>query len=602
MDAVSTQRHIDALSLLGRAMASTADYEQALATLIRTISEILDVETAGFMMHEPERAELVLQEPAFGFADSDAVRSYRVALRDGGNAVKVFLSGEPYVSNAPAEDPRMLQRYVALFAARNIATVPLMVEDRPIGVCHAINRRNGGFTGDDVELFARIAPLLAVSVQSAGMFRDLRIQRHQLERAILLQRELTRTAFEAPGMRSMAERLADLIDRPVMVLDPDLRPLASTRWPAEVAPTPSWLEPPTLGSSPADTGPAAPTRPRIVPIAVGQHLGGHLAVLDGPGPVDEIDARAIEHAASTFAVEMLRQQTSFEVEARLKGDLLQELVSGQLGDEEAARLLGDLDSRVRGPWRVVAVAARWRSVPHRGRDRWVDEVQAPDSRLYLGLQQLCRELLGSPAVVPWRSRFLVLLPATPDDPVADADLARELQAAVRAEVEVMRPGSRVLVATSSAILSARGFGQAVGEAERALEVARVLNVLDRPLIFEHLGVYRILLGGGRQQERDDFVAEALGPLREHDRSAGSELEATLRCYVDSDYNAAEAARRLYVHTNTLGHRLGHIRRLLGGDPARGDLRLQVELALKLGDLSLLGTRAAIGERAGRTDA
>jgi DNA-binding PucR family transcriptional regulator len=172
---------------------------------------------------------------------------------------------------------------------------------------------------------------------------------------------------------------------------------------------------------------------------------------------------------------------------------------------------------------------------------------------------------------------------------------------VRADVETMRPGSRVHVAASSAITSARAFGQAVGEAERGLEVARTLNVLNRPLIFEHLGVYRILLGGG-QQERDDFVQEALGPLREHDRIAGAELEATLRCYVDSDYNAAEAARRLYVHPNTLGHRLGHIRRLLGGDPARGDLRLQVELALKLGDLSALGARASVDDRAERTDA
>ena len=56
-----------------RAMASAADYEQALATLIRTISELLDVQTAGFMLYDPERSELVLQQPAFGIDDPERI-------------------------------------------------------------------------------------------------------------------------------------------------------------------------------------------------------------------------------------------------------------------------------------------------------------------------------------------------------------------------------------------------------------------------------------------------------------------------------------------------------------------------------------------------
>ena len=43
------ERRVLALVRVGRAMSSTADYEQALATLIQTISELLDAESAGFM-------------------------------------------------------------------------------------------------------------------------------------------------------------------------------------------------------------------------------------------------------------------------------------------------------------------------------------------------------------------------------------------------------------------------------------------------------------------------------------------------------------------------------------------------------------------------
>ena len=59
----------------------------------------------------------------------------------------------------------------------------------------------------------------------------------------------------------------------------------------------------------------------------------------------------------------------------------------------------------------------------------------------------------------------------------------------------------------------------------------------------------------------------------------------------ADYNVGEAASRMYVHANTLKYRLKRVRALLGGDPSRGDLRLQVELALKMLDLPRLTASA-----------
>jgi PucR family transcriptional regulator, purine catabolism regulatory protein len=130
-----------------------------------------------------------------------------------------------------------------------------------------------------------------------------------------------------------------------------------------------------------------------------------------------------------------------------------------------------------------------------------------------------------------------------------------------------------------------------------VEVARRLDIAGRPLAFGHLGVYRILLDGGGSQHRNDFVEDALGPLTRHDAEHGTVLATTLRAYVAADYNANETARRLYVHANTLAYRLRIIRRLPGGDPARGDLRLTVELTLKLTDLPRLSA-AAGGNRPG----
>ena len=93
--------------------------------------------------------------------------------------------------------------------------------------------------------------------------------------------------------------------------------------------------------------------------------------------------------------------------------------------------------------------------------------------------------------------------------------------------------------------------------------------------------------------------EAAGPyevISRYDAEHGTALVTTLRAYVEADYNAKETARRLYVHPNTLTYRLRAIRRLLGGDPVRGDLRLTVELALKLKDLPRLSAASSADSR------
>jgi len=581
------ERRVHALMQVGRAMASTADYEQALATLIRTISELLDVETAGFLLYDPERSELVLQQPAFGIDDPERIAAYHVALRDGGNAVKVFLSGRPYLTNDAPNDSRLIRRFVDLFEARTSLTVPLVVEDQAIGVCHAINKRGGGFSEGDLELLSLIAPLLAVSVQSAHLFRQVRAQGRQLERAIFLQRELSRTAFDAPGMGPLAERLADLVNRPVMVLDPALRPLAVSGWPDELQPDGRWLDDgqrEIWWRRGRDRG----DRPALALIAVGSHFGGYLAVWDGAEPLDEIDARAIEHAATIFALEMLHERTAYELEARLKGDLLRDLSSGvDHDDREVNRMLADLGYTIAGPWRFVQVHASWRRPPANPQVRWPDEVQMPQARLYPAVQRICLDVVGTSAVVPWRSGFLLLLPAAPDNLARDLDVAADLLDRVHVAAGQVGPGARVHLAVSSPVRTARELGHGLHEAGQALELARRLGVADRPLAFEHLGVYRILLDGGGSQHRRDFVEDALGPLARYDAERGTQLVPTLRAYVQADYNANQTARQLYVHANTLAYRLRTIRRLLGGDPARGDLRLTVELALKLSDLPRL---------------
>jgi hypothetical protein len=126
-----TERTLRAVSDIGQTMVSDADYEQVLAALIEKVCRLLDAESGGFMLYEPAAGELQLQRPAFGLDDDDdRIDVYRVPLAAGGNAVTVFLTGQPYFTNDAPNHPRCIQRYIGLFDVERFVTVRLQVQDQ----------------------------------------------------------------------------------------------------------------------------------------------------------------------------------------------------------------------------------------------------------------------------------------------------------------------------------------------------------------------------------------------------------------------------------------------------------------------------------------
>jgi purine catabolism regulator len=81
--------------------------------------------------------------------------------------------------------------------------------------------------------------------------------------------------------------------------------------------------------------------------------------------------------------------------------------------------------------------------------------------------------------------------------------------------------------------------------------------------------------------RTDFVREQLGAILEHDDLRHSVLLETLRVWLDSGCNTAQAARELHLERQSMHQRLQRIFSLCGGDP-RGTGRLAaLHLATRL---------------------
>ncbi|MFI7633205.1 PucR family transcriptional regulator [Nonomuraea sp. NPDC049400] len=81
-----------------------------------------------------------------------------------------------------------------------------------------------------------------------------------------------------------------------------------------------------------------------------------------------------------------------------------------------------------------------------------------------------------------------------------------------------------------------------------------------------------------------FSAAVLRPLREYEARHGGDLVDTVRAYLEAGSNLETAARRLGVHRNTLRRRLAVAERVSGRPLTDPGHRLQLWLAVSLGDL------------------
>ncbi|MCO4275182.1 PucR family transcriptional regulator ligand-binding domain-containing protein [Pseudarthrobacter sp. HLT3-5] len=87
-----------------------------------------------------------------------------------------------------------------------------------------------------------------------------------------------------------------------------------------------------------------------------------------------------------------------------------------------------------------------------------------------------------------------------------------------------------------------------------------------------------------ETQRTDYVSQQLGALLVHDAQRNSALVETLRVWLDSGCNTAQAARDLHLERQSMHQRLQRIFSLCGGDP-RGTGRLAaLHLATRLAAL------------------
>ncbi|MBY6707689.1 helix-turn-helix domain-containing protein [Rhodococcus sp. BP-241] len=440
---------------------------------------------------------------------------------------------------------------------RSMVSVPLLGSTgAAIGTLNCYRRGVHVFDDNEIQLLSMLATQASISVtitrlraEEAQRTSDLRtlnaeLQRRRtlLEKSEEIHRRLTTIASRGGGVDGIATALSLLVGRSVTIEDVHGGVLAQS-----------------------SRGPTSTSAHREDVLLSGERVAC-LVVEGDPATLSTLDRRAVEHTAVVAALELLRARTAEDVQWRLQGEVVGDLlgddaVAAASAVERADRLGHDLTTP-----HVVAVI----DLPSTG------DVDASLSR---AVRSIAARAGTGPLVAAHQHRAVVLWPVsagTPMDSVV-AEIER-----VRAGTVAEGPVTAVVGSPCTEVADYRAAHRAVRGA------VRLMILWDRTgatVSLDQLGVPGLLLQLNDPDQVARYADRTLGPVREHDESRGTDLIGTLRAYLGHRQHVGDTAAALHVHPNTVGQRLRRVQTLTGLDLARPDHAMDVAMALTLRDIA-----------------
>ncbi len=346
-----------------------------------------------------------------------------------------------------------------------------------------------------------------------------------------IRERLTGVALAGGGLVEIARTLAGALARHVAILDPDGAELGAGG--EETAAEGSWAFPITVGGT---------ERGRIVVHGADEPTLGQ--------------RRLIRQACFAAGMHIAQAVASLELDRQMRVLFLEELLTGRPIDESLVRERSRLFGWDFGSDHVVVLARMSTELSDAAIARATEE----------GLER---------GAVAWgRGQEAVAIVSTESMP-ADASVWPRIAHWSRT---LTRLGAgQVTVATGSVAESVSQLAASHAAARAALAIAQATGRTD--VRYDHLGLERVILS-----VPGDLLAELvdheLGPLIAADAATGSELCATLEMFLGTG-NAADAARRLFIHYNTMKHRMSRISELIAADLHDPRARLKLAFALQV---------------------
>ncbi|MFS0916285.1 PucR family transcriptional regulator [Brevibacillus sp. 179-C 1.1 NHS] len=284
---------------------------------------------------------------------------------------------------------------------------------------------------------------------------------------------------------------------------------------------------------------------------------------------------AIEQSAALLSLEMQRQRAIHETLQRFRNDFLQQLVTGQIPSYDVLiRKTDEVGWEISDHYIAMIISVS----PH---DKTGMEIWQENHYLLDALRSLVSSNEAILYGLDQENRVLLLVPMP--DPVCTETIlqwlheqclkliSNKLHQPVFAGIGRFHPHREGIV---------RSYREALISFRTALQS---VNSTVEPMFclksFHTLGLERIMYADDPATEAQAFSDECLGKIQSYDRDKNGQLLQTLQVFLQADGNYTEAARRLFVHKNTIKYRIQLIREWTGLNAENGHDQMLLRIAI-----------------------
>ena len=554
-------RELGFLVRLAQAAASTQKPDELLDLIIREATSAMGTDVCSLYLLEPGGDRLLLT--ATNGLNEKLVGKVRMRVGEGITGW-VASTREPAVAPEVSRDPHW--KWVpGLDEDRfhSMLSVPIESGPRLVGVLNAQAAERRDFNSGDIDFLRAIAGQVAGILERSELQRRLEAQLAEIQLSHDIHERFTRLSLDGAGIAAILEAVGTLAGGPAALYSPDgyrVRGAGASGdgMPARLA---------TRGRQARELD--------VVPVRAGSDVLGLLAVgLDADSIAPAGRVRALEHGSTVLALELSKERAAAEVERRLRGDLVEEVLAGGLEPDEAER--------------IARQAERLgHRVPHRA---WVLVLEPDDDAseaalavpgrqdsLDAALNGLIRSRMpGALTLVRSASAVFVV----PDDATPDLAAAEKLAGQILdAAAPVMKPGS-ASVGVGNLATSVAELARSHVEARQALRLTRRAGGRGRVSSYRSLGAFRLLLEVQSPEALRRFVEELLGPLLQYAQSRDTPLLETLEALSAARWVRRAAARQLGIHINSMSYRVERIQALTGVSLDDPETRVAISIALR----------------------
>jgi sugar diacid utilization regulator len=564
---------VEALLASAVRITESLDLDTVLSAIVEDARALLRADSGDMLLWDRERDRLrvvaVSQRPT-------DLLGFEMAFGEGLSTQAILAQRAIWVDDYATYPHRAqgLERY----HFGSVICAPLLFRGQAIGALN-LHATQGGhrFGPDDAELLAAFAGHAAIALDHARRYenevhlgRVLAETNGELSRSLVVQQRLAEQVLLDRGPAGIAEVLAENLGRRVVIQDHIRRVIAG----ASPAGGDDWRG--LIEGSPEP-------EPFSVAIRVGREVAGHL-VLSAEQDLAPIDRALVDVAVTGVALEFAKIRATLEVEERLRGEAIADLLGGTYPDEpamaaRAARLGHDLGT----PHELMLVdVAPATTSPGVSVDDGGPRGGRPDvDRRYVAI---IRDVLAKRAprsLTVLHAGSIVVLASNRGRGERDG---RAIANDILGVLEPVAGEGAVTIALGETCHRPADYAEAFATARRALDLMLKLGRRGAVVGARELGPYGLLLQASERDELEGFARGALEPLVEHDARHGADLLGTLRVYLEEDRVQRRAAARCFIHVNTVVYRINRIEQLLGRSLDEPSTVFDLTLALRILDV------------------